>query len=813
MLVQTIVKARVLLLLASLCLVATAAEAQRAQVRGEVRDAETGAVLDGAQVRVLGTEYRVMTDPLGRFHLSLPVDVRSEVEVSRIGYRSQRQMVAAAGRETVEVGFALEAAPILIPELSVIGSTYRELARIPGSAEVISAQRLEVSNPFSGNEVLRTVTGLHVQEEEGVGLRVNVGIRGLDPDRSRTVLMLEDGVPVSLNPYGEPEMYYTPPIDRMSRVEVVKGSGSIMFGPQTIGGVINYVTPTAPLRPQGSLDLQGGSGGFMRALGRFGGTWDNVGVTTSLLHRRADDIRGLNYQVTDLTGKVGFGVGARSRAGVKLSVYDESSNSTYIGLTEAMYAADPNQHPAQDDRLEVRRYQLSATHEVDLGSASLKTTAYGYTTTRDWARQDYEYLDGGTALRLRPTSGHRNRSFEVAGVEPRLQWSNSLLRIPGELDAGVRAHVERAYDEYVVGQTATARSGNVRDYEVRTGRAFSGFVQNRFHFLGDALQVIPGMRLEHFSYDRNILRTRVRRVNPVTGAVTRLPEDVDIRSGDELFEMIPGIGATWSPVERFTLFGGLHRGFAPPRVKDALIYDDRAVAPDERVGDVVSLQLDAERSWNLELGTRATPAAGVQLEVTGFVLDFSNQIITPSLSAGSVAQAQLANQGQTRHTGVESALGFDFGAMLRLPVSITSDLKHTYVRSHFSDDRFMLDPAGDTVNVRGNSLPYAPEHRWTTAFGIENRSGARLHLDGTHVTSQFSDNFETVAPSANGRRGLIPAYSVWNATASYLVPVTGVTLTASVKNLFDSTYIASRRPEGIKPGLPRMIQVGARVGI
>ncbi|CAN5853638.1 TonB-dependent receptor plug domain-containing protein [soil metagenome] len=804
---------RCIWMLLLLLAIGTAAEAQRGQLRGEVRDVETGAALDGALVRLVGTELRVTTDPLGKFYLTVPVGGRMEVEVSRIGYRPQRQSFATGVRDVVNIGFALEAAPILIPELSVVGRTYRELARIPGSAEVVSAQRLRESNPFSGNEVLRTVAGLHVQEEEGAGLRVNIGIRGLDPDRSRTVLMLEDGVPVSLNPYGEPEMYYTPAIDRMERVEVVKGSGSILFGPQTIGGVVNYVTPSAPLTPGGSLDLQGGSGGFFRALGGYGGTWDNVGLITSVLHRRADDIRGLHYSITDVTGKAGFSFGSSARAGLKLSIYDEESNSTYIGLTEAMYVADPNQHPAADDRLNVRRYQLTASHEVDVGAALLRTTAYGYTTTRDWARQDYEYIDGGSTIRLRPSSGQRNRSFEVAGIEPRLQWGHHLLGAAGELDAGVRVHFERAYDEYVVGSTATSRSGNVRDYEVRSGRALSGFLQNRFFLLGETLQVIPGVRVESFSYDRNILRTRVRRVDPLTGVVSRLPEDVDIRSGDSLSELIPGIGATWNPTERFTVFTGLHRGFAPPRVKDALIYDDRAVAPQERVGDIVSLQLDAERSWNLELGSRATPATGVQMEATGFVLDFSNQIIAPSLSAGSVAQAALANQGQTRHVGLESSLGLDWGAMLRLPVSVSTELKHTYVRSHFTDDRRMLDAVGDTVNVRGNSLPYAPEHRWFTAIGVQHRSGVRFHLDGSHVTSQFSDNFQTVEASANGRRGLIPAYSIWNATTSYLLPISGVTLTASVKNLMDSTYIASRRPEGIKPGLPRMIQIGARVGL
>ncbi|MFA7627462.1 MAG: TonB-dependent receptor plug domain-containing protein, partial [Candidatus Kapaibacterium sp.] len=129
-----------------------------------------------------------------------------------------------------------------IPNVSIIGDRSEQLGSIPGSAVIISSEQLRNMRSLSGNQVLRTVTGVNVVDEEGAGLRMNMGIRGLDPDRSRALLVLEDGIPVALAPYGEPEMYYTPSIDRMSSIEVLKGSGSIIHGPQTIGGVLNYIT-------------------------------------------------------------------------------------------------------------------------------------------------------------------------------------------------------------------------------------------------------------------------------------------------------------------------------------------------------------------------------------------------------------------------------------------------------------------------------------------------------------------------------------------------------------------------------------------
>nr|MDQ3389583.1 TonB-dependent receptor [Gemmatimonadota bacterium] len=459
---------------------------------------------------------------------------------------------------------------------------------------------------------------------------------------------------------------------------------------------------------------------------------------------------------------------------------------------------------------QVRRYAVSATHDLSLGGgATLRTTAYGYTTTRNWQRQDYGYSPEGSRILFRPTTGNRNRSFEVAGIEPRVQWSHDLFGVRSELDGGVRLHFERAEDASISGSTATARTGQTRDFEIRSGEAFAAFLQNRF-FLRDRLQLVPGLRLESFSYDRNVLRTRIRRRNPVTGVTTRSPEDVDIRSGDSLAELIPGIGVTWLPRDAVTVFAGAHRGFAPPRVKDALVYDDLTLSPGEAVGDIVSLQLDAERSWNFEVGTRAVPLPGVRVEATAFLLDFSNQIIPPSLSAGSVAQAELANQGETRHAGIESAVAVDVGALLHLPVGLTGEVKHTRIRSEFSADRFLEAAGGDTVNVRGNRLPYAPENLLVLEVGLDHPSGFNIQLDRVYADAQFTDNFETVLPLANGRNGLIPAHSIWNLAASWRLPVSGMTLFGTVKNLLDETYVASRRPQGIKPGLPRFMNIGVR---
>ena len=292
---------------------------------------------------------------------------------------------------------------------------------------------------------------------------------------------------------------------------------------------------------------------------------------------------------------------------------------------------------------------------------------------------------------------------------------------------------------------------------------------------------------------------------------TFLPEDVDLTSGDRLAEVIPGLGVSWFASDRVVVFAGAHRGFAPPRTKDALVYPDTAHPAGGDPGEVVSLQLDAERSWNVELGTRSRPFRGISVEATVFALDFSNQIIEPSLSSGSVAQAALANQGATRHRGLEAALGIDWAEVAGWRVAVRTELRYTLADARFARDRRLVDPAGDTVNVNGLRLPYAPRHL-VALSAFRGSAGAEgpitVRIDGIRVSEQFADNFETRAPAPNGRTGLIPAHTVWNASARVALKGTPFRLDAGVKNLTDALYIASRRPEGIKPGLRRHVQVG-----
>ncbi|MBI1955395.1 MAG: TonB-dependent receptor [Acidobacteria bacterium] len=773
---------------------AGAAQASTGTIEGMTLDPQ-GQRLPGSTVELVELGRRTISDASGNYRLpNVPVG-QYTLRARAAGFEEvtiENVLVSAEETKTQPVAFIHVQASNT--QIDVIGEDLAVLKETPGSAILVSQEELQASHSFDANEVLRRVPGVSVREDSGpAGMRLSLGIRGLNPDRSRQILVLEDGIPVALAPYGEPEMYYSPPIDRMRRVEILKGSGSILYGPQTIGGVLNFVTPDPPRQPEGSLELVGGQRGLFVGKASYGGSNGRTGALLSLLRKQGDGFRSFFFDINDVTAKFTVPFGEKQTIGIKLNVYDERSNSTYLGLTQSQFEQDPNGNAVPHDRLLVRRYFGSLYHQAVLNSSSvLNTTFFAYTTTRDWRRQDYdrapvagrkylgvfgdESIPGG-AVYLRNSTGNRNRSFEVVGLESRLAKEHTLLGTRSKLDAGIRYLYERAHDQQIDGNTFNSNGGVIRDDEFRPGHAVSLFAQNRF-FLGQFFTLTPGVRLEKYNYDRNIIRARVNGV----------PTDVNIKGSDDVFSLVPGIGTTFQVVEGMTIFAGVHRGFAPPRVKDAI------------ASDGVPVELDAELSWNYEVGARLASSRGVNAEATFFLLDFENQII-PASQSGGVASS-LINAGETSHSGIELQLGIDFAKLFDSRSSFLVEGRHTYLPMA----RF------DNGIYRDHRLPYAPENTFSLLFGYRHPLGFGLRVDGTYVGDQFADNNETVATSANGEIGLLPSYMMWNLSVDYEKRQERIAIQPffTIKNLTDKLYISSRAPQGIQPGLFRQANFGVR---
>ena len=656
----------------------------------------------------------------------------------------------------------LMAKEIELPSINVIDRQEGGASSIPGAIDIISPEEMEMIQPASLQDALKTVPGVNARDEEGYGAIPNIGIRGLSPNRSTKVLILEDGAPIQPSLFLSNASYYSPPVERISSIEVLKGATGLRYGPNTIGGVINYQSKT-PLK-DGIVKGKLGSHGY-RLLELEAGTSSeqkSMGGGINLITSEANGFRNNGYRMNDILVKGGMAIGQSQWLGLKLTRYENEINTSYVGLRPDEFIHTPTKNPAPDDQFLSNRTSFDINHELEIDtSTKLKTLMYWSQLERNFWRRDVasktrqgtSFIDcGGTAYCV---TG-RNRNFDMLGIDSRLFTNYQAFGIQNESEIGVRLHSETMSNKTERSNAGPrARTGVITGNENNDAKAVALYLQNRFLFT-DQFAVTPGVRVE--SYRQN----RKNEMNGVQGQANNT-------------ELVPGIGATWQLAPELQLYSSVYKGFAPAMISAAIS------------GDGVDQKLDAERSMNIEFGFRGQ-AQKWTYEGAAFRMDFSNQIVNQALSGG----ISKTNGGQSLHQGAEGALGY----------AITSAWSVLANATYIPVAEFK----GGALGPIGNRIPYTP--KLTGNLGLNySKDGLKSFLNAYHVSSQYADSVNTVEESNDGTKGLIPSFTTLNWSFVYS-PKRDIKLFGVVRNLFDKKFISGRSPDGIFPGAERNFELG-----
>lgn len=697
---------------------------------------------------------------------------------------------------------------LVVEKVKVGGILPDRLEAVPGSFNVVDEQALKSRQPFSVREALNQVPGINIVGEDAFVLAPNIGIRGLNPRRTSRTLLMEDGMPLFLAPYGDPSAHYSTPLDRVSRIEVVKGSGQTLYGPQTIGGMINFVTKPVPKEFQASVMAIIGNNNFSGGHVNIGTGGDWGGIMLDAVNRRGDGIRkGHDFEINELTLKGQLNLDERNTLIAKVGWYEENSSISETGLGLTEYNEDKYQAPtAHQDQFNHTRKSLQLQHIFQVtDKAKLSTQFYYANAERASFRQinDSGELGGrsqmdrcpgvvATAANSAQCGGRwRPREFEYWGIEPRLDFSHNLFGVESDAVVGFRYHREdqtrnQYRDSSPLAQDlnwAIANGSHREDIRIDV-EAKSYYAQNTF-YLGN-WSLTPGLRVEDVQKRTNILRAEGD------------PQGIRYDNNETVY--LPGLGVSWNGIANTTFFAGIHRGYAPPR-------PDRDIAQNLN-GDVVASRTKAEKSTNIEFGVRSQYFKGVTFESTLFNIDFDNIVIGTGDGSG-----RFINAGEARHTGLELAGRIDFGKVYDTSHNFYVAANYTNLfTAKFRNSRDIVNEDGDITTdsfTSGNRLTYAPKHIASVNFGYQHPIGFEARIGVDYVSKQYGDNSNTTVDSLSGLTGTIPSYTLINASASYRPIGSKATFFISGQNLGDKEYLASR-VDGMVAGRQRQVFGGVR---
>ncbi|MYM67459.1 TonB-dependent siderophore receptor [Pseudoduganella sp. FT55W] len=604
-----------------------------------------------------------------------------------------------------------------------------------GARTVVDKEDIAESGAANIGDVLRRIPGVQSTDNSGTAgsaISLNIGVRGLTGRYSPRSTVLLDGIPLAVAPYGQPQLSFAPvSLNNIESIDVVRGGGAVRYGPQNVGGIINFRSRTIPTGEGLSGDAtvrynDFGQGGSNRQYSAFvGGTASN-GLGVALMYSGMEGTEwraGSDERVNDVALKFNYKLNEHSEVYGKVSYYDVLSR-TPGGLTVAQYNADPYQN----------------TRPTDFWNGDRKGVDVGYLNTIS-ATQEFEikayynesFRQSALINAAKTQITWQPRNYQVTGVEPRYTQRFNAGGMTHDVTVGYRYLRERGDDNSFIQIVATGANGAATRF-INSTDAHAAYIDDRIA-LG-AWRITPGVRYEKISSTR---------------------DDVAAKSSFETDnnKALPSLNVAYLVSPALTVFVNYTTSFGA--VQNTQLNSQTPANP-----------LKPELAKTAEAGAR-WKSAGLSAEVTAFKLKFDNQIA----QVPGITPATFQNIGATKHDGLETAVDYSFadsGALAGLNVYAN----YTYTKA--------IQESGATA---GLDVPFYSRN--TDTVGARYRVGAwTANLSSTHQAKQYSDTANTVAEAANGVVGLIPGFRTWNAQLSWKQKAYEVA--AGVNNLSDKRY-------------------------
>lgn len=698
-----------------------------------------------------------------------------------------------------------------LPDVTVVGrnskSDYQQMPEIVGTNIYAGKKNaLIVLDNVQGNvvtntmrQVLAKVPGIHIWESDPSGIQIGIAARGLSPNRSWEFNVRQNGYDIAADPFGYPEAYYNPQLQAVQRIEIVRGQGSLQYGPQ-FGGLINYILRNGneinkPFEFETQQTL--GSNGLFNSYNAIGGKKGKVHYYTFFDHRNGNGWRENSQYYTN----AGYGTITYNFSS-KFSLTAEIMRSHIRsqqpgGLTDAQIKQDAQQSFRSRNWFDITwtTPALIANYQIN-EKIRWNTKLFGTVGDRNSVGflQSITTRDSINATTL----NYNNRvvnldQYRNYGLESRIITDYAIGKMKNTFSGGIRLYTgttTRQADGK--GTTGTGYdvtvSGNYpRDIEFNSKNA-AAFAENIFRFT-DKLLIIPGIRyewLEGSSSGRNGYTSG--------GAEIILQNITRSRSF-----VLAGVGTEFHVTKATEVYANISQAYRP-------IQFANLQAPPTT--DVVDPDLKDAKGYNIDLGYRGKVKSFIQFDVSGFYLQYNNRVgtITPT----GATYRLITNVGASTSKGFEGYVEFN-------PIRAFTKSKHTDVIIFGSYGYTDAKYSGDhkDANTKGKKVENAPAHifRGGITGGFK---GFLLTAQISSVGETFSDANNTVAASANGNTGLIPSYTVTDLTATYKFSK-GLNLKAGINNLFDERYFTRRAGGYPGPGaLPAdgrtfFISVGAKL--
>ncbi|MFN8393861.1 MAG: TonB-dependent receptor [Bacteroidia bacterium] len=640
----------------------------------------------------------------------------------------------------------------------------------------------------NARQVFNRVAGLNVWENDGGGLQLGIGGRGLSPNRSSNFNTRQNGYDIAADALGYPESYYTPPMEAIARIEVVRGAASLQYGTQ-FGGLVNFVFKEGPENKKIAFTSRqtGGTYGYLGSFNSVGGTIAKGNLNYYAFYQFK---RGNGWQENSGFQQHTAYAGVKARLAKRLVIGGEYTYMHYLaqqagGLTDAMFDRDPRQSIRDRNWFRVNWNLAAVTADLELGAhTKVNLRTFGLYAQRD----ALGFL--GAINRVDP-GGDRDLitgSFQNWGSELRLLKNIDIRSLPTSLLVG-----GRYYQGHTTAAQGLGSAGNGPDFgllnpEKPEGSNYVFPSRNVAAFAEYVIRphanwtIVPGLRYEYIHTASE--GSYQLRSTDLAGNVIYEATIADQQQRDRNI-LLAGIGGAFKPNTGLEAFANISRNYR------AITFTDmRVVNPNFQIDP----DLRDEKGFNADIGLRGSPRRWFSYDVSAFWLQYRDRIGQVLMVDSTTFRYYRlrTNVSDSRNLGLECYAEMEF--LHFIPKAYYSTLK-AFVNVAWIDARYI---GSKQSAYNGKKVELVPT--WNIKTGLTyQRRRMRAGMQWSWLSKQFSDatNAET---SPNAVEGLIPAYQVLDLSLSYEFK-TWLSLEANCNNVLNTMYFTRRAASYPGPGI------------
>lgn len=639
----------------------------------------------------------------------------------------------------------------------------------------------------NARQVYAKVPGLNIWENDGAGLQLSIGGRGLDPNRSSNFNVRQNGYDISADALGYPESYYTPPIEAVEQIQIVRGAASLQYGTQ-FGGLINFII-RKPVKDK-ALEITArqtlGSFNFLNTFFSASGTKNKLSYYTFYQHKQGNGWRpNSQFDANTAYGNVNYQFTPKTSLGLDFTHMDYLAQQPG-GLTDNMFATDARQSNRERNWFKVNwnLYALHFDHKFNLNN-EFNLRFFGLSASR--------YSLGFRPNRIATVDDNSTRDlikgdFENWGAEARYLKRYQFFKKQAIMLAGVRYY--HGFNHAVQGEGSTGKDANfnfsnsnefiLNDYNF-PNKNTSVFLENIFN-ISSKFSVTPGLRFESINtnaegYYRNIIRDNA-------GNVLLNEQNDETRTSPRNF-VIAGLGLSYKPNALLNIYGNISQNYRSITFSDIRIANPSAV---------VDPNLQDEKGYSLDLGIRSEQTKYVNYDVSLFYLNYNNRI-------GEVQFADENNRIKRNRTNIGQAIikGMEAYAELNALEALQKQ-SDDWKLSTFANVAFIKSDYRESIiaGIKGKEVEFVPQTNLKTGVKLAYKK-FKATYQFSYLSQQFTDATNATDGGVAAVIGVVPAYQIMDFSGSY--HFNKLTLEASINNLANQIYYTRRATGYPGPGI------------